>query len=197
MNAHEKPAPAEPLFPGVGKTDATLDWLAAHLLAAGGKPKARAKAREIVYSISREEVEAGDAARFLHEFGPDNDRRRLAQIRGRTHFTVSGYDEEEEEIFEIMEVRDYFALLHRLWPCWSFACSLRSPCLRAIALTLAPNVDVVREGRSVTTRLVECELAAFFEDGVPASLALGRLAGETRARAFARLKDVARYLDLA
>lgn len=185
------------LFDGAGKTDATLKWLADCVLAHEGKHNATPGNCDTLYVITREEVEADDISRIIRDFGPDNSRKKLRRLQGRVHFTVSGYDEDPSEIFEIAEVRDYFALVHRQWPCWSFACSLRSPCLWAVALLISPNVLVVREGDNVTAQLRVCDVARFFNESAHASFALCRLAGQTRAQIAARMRDVTRYLEIA
>jgi hypothetical protein len=185
------------LFDGAAKKDATLEWLTEHVLQHEGKHKAKPGNDDIVYVIAREEVEAGDISRIISAFGADNDRKTLRRLLGRVHFTVSGFDDDPSEIYEIAVMRDYLATVHRLWPFWSFACSLRSPCLRAIALALAPNVTVVREGDSRTAQIRARDVATFFNESAHASLALCRLAGETRAQTFKRLKDVARSLEIA
>ena len=185
------------LFDCCGKTNATLNWLTEHVLSPEGKHKATSKNGDMVYVINREEVEAGDTSLIISDFSPDSTKKTLRRLCGRIHFTVSGYEEDPSEIFEIAAVRDYFALVQRQWPCWSFACSLRSPCLRAVALSLVPNVLVVREGDNLTAQIRACDVATFFNESVPASVALCRLAGQTRAQIAARMRDVTRYLEIA
>ena len=185
------------LFDCCGKTNATLDWLAECLLAPEGKHTATPRNGDIVYVITREEVEAGDTSRIISDFSPDSTKKTLRRLCGRVHFTVAGYDEDPSEIYELTAVRDYFALVQRQWPCWSFACSLRSPCLRAVALSISPNVLVVREGDNLTAQIRACDVATFFNESVSASLALYRLAGHTRAQTCARMRGVARYLEIA
>jgi hypothetical protein len=180
------------LFPGAGKANATLRWLVG--CTRRQPPSAH---KSLVHITTRQEVEAGDVSRITASFGLRVAQTTLQRLRGRVHFTVAGYDEEPAEIYEIAAVREYYALVHAKWPCWSFAGDLHSPCLQAVALSLSPNVLVVRTADRLTVRASAGDIAALFIESIPLSAALNRYAGYSHAQASARLWAVARYLRTA
>lgn len=63
---------------------------------------------------------------------------------GRVSFTVHGYEDRAEELFETPEVREHFQFAHKGRPCWLFAVDVRAACLHAVTLCVVPNLDIVR-----------------------------------------------------
>ena len=184
------------LTAGAGKTNPTLRSLAEYpmVYTSCGKIK---RMGEIVYVTTREEVERRDISRFIANFGPKQPRQKLRQLRGRIIFTVDGYDGTDDDIYEIPEVRAFYATLHAKWPCWLFAACLASPSLHVIAFSVIPNLWVIRSGNECRIRVHESELCAFFAHSLPAAALLNQRAGLSQQYGAKYLKIVARQLGIA
>lgn len=150
---------------------------------------------EIVYVTTREEIEKLDISRMLLNFGPQQSRQKLRQLRGRIIFTVDGYDS-SGDIFEIPEVRDYYSLVHRVWPSWLFTACLASPSLRVIALSVIPNMSIIRSGNLCRIQIPESDLREFFMHSLPAVAFLHHKAGIPKRSGAEYLRCVANYLGL-
>ena len=72
----------------------------------------------IVLNISREEIELFDHTRVL-EFLEDVKEKALL-YEGKINFSITDYDEDQRELYEIDEVREYFDFLDRCFPYWFF-----------------------------------------------------------------------------
>lgn len=71
----------------------------------------------------REAVERGDVS-VIHWLASPS---RLARLRGRIHFAIDGYGEDDRELFEIPEVRSFFAALLKRLPCGIYFASTVDP----------------------------------------------------------------------
>ncbi len=185
------------LAAGSGKSNPTLRSLAEHpmvVTSAGGKTK---RMGEIVYVTTREEVERRDISRFFSNFGPKQSRQKLRQLRGRIIFTVDGFDESADEVFEIPEVRAYYSMVHARWPCWLFSACLASASLHVIALSVIPTVTVIRSEAECCILVPEAELCSFFMHSLPAAALLNQRAGLSKQYGAQYLKIVARHLGIA
>ena len=183
------------LAAGAGKTNPTVRSLTAHPMVyttSNGKTK---RMGEIVYVTSKTEIERRDISRFMSNFGPHQSKQELRQLRGRIIFTVDGFDR-DADLFEIPDVREFYAMAHKCWPCWLFTACLASESLRVIALSVIPNLPVDRSRDNSRTCVAESELRAFFMDSLPATLFLNDRSGIPRDYGSQYLQAVASYLDL-
>ena len=181
---------------GAGKMNATLRWISGgpHEIAASiGKPRG---AGVTVYVTSRAEIETVDLTRFLTTFGPEARKSDLRRLRGKVLFTVDGYDDCDLDIFEIPEVRKFYDVLHRAWPCWLFAGHINSCSLRAVALCTLQNLLIMRSARECRIRIPEEELQAFFLHALPAAALLHHLSGTSKRQGIAQVNQVAAYLGV-
>ena len=185
------------LTPGAGKTNPTLRSLTENPMVVTSSSGKSRRLDVIVYVTTREEVERQDISRFFADFGPKQSRQKLRQLRGRVIFTVDGYDRTPDNIYEIPEVRAYYATLHAKWPCWLFAACLASPSLHVLAFSVIPNLWVVRTGTESRIRVHESELCTFFMHSLPAAALLNQRAGLSKQYGAQYLKIVARHLGIA
>lgn len=176
-----------------GKTNATLRLITENPTAFTQTTKARGA---IVYVSTREEVERLDVSRFIANFSPRLPRTELRQLRGRIVFTVDGYDDTSDQLFEIPEVRAYYAYVHRVWPSWLFTACLSSPCLRVIALSVLQNVSIIRARSVCRIQISEFDLHTFFLHSLPAAALLHQRAGISKQNGTKHLKAVANYLGI-
>lgn len=179
---------------GAGKTVATLEWLQKHteLLPRTGKDPESI----VVYAVTRHEIATLDVQRFLKTFSPNLPRDSLREILNRVFFTVAGYDTSEDELFEIEEVRQYYAKLHRLWPCWLYAGSLLAGNLRAIALCLLPNLRIKRTRLTRRVAFDQQDMANFFDEGLAAAALCHHRVGINRHDGVRHLRKVADHLGV-
>jgi len=74
-------------------------------------------------------------------------RRRLAQLRSKVVFTVSGYDDDHGPLCTVPSVRKFFSLCHSRWPCWAFYADLQGDCLAMIAASVVANLSSIQRTR--------------------------------------------------
>jgi len=180
---------------GAGKTNPTLRQLTRHPMVyttCSGKTK---RMGEIVYVTTREEIEKQDISRMLSNFGPQQSRQILRQLRGRIIFTVDGYDT-ADDIFEIPEVRKFYSLVHRTWPSWLFSSCLASPSLRVIALSVIPNMSIIHSKNLCRIQIPESDLREFFVHSLPAAVFLHCKSGIPRHQGAEYLRIVSKHLGI-
>ena len=188
------------IYAGVAKTEVELRRL--EKVNAGNRDRTpalgTAKDPGIMYMITREEIEASDYTRFLADFGPAVGKERLCQIAGRVSFTVQGYEDREEEIFEIPEIREYFQLAHKRWPCWLFAADVRTACLHAITLCVLQKIDIIRAPGTGINQVQSSleDLKAFFEESLRVTAIMDSRAGISRKLGAKRIEALAEYLGI-
>ena len=182
---------------GSGKANSTLRSLVEHPMVVTNSSGKTRSLNVVVYVTTREEVERRDISRFFSTFGPKQSRQKLRQLRGRVIYTVDGFDDTADEVYEIPEVRAYYAMLHAKWPCWLYAACIASASLHVIALSVIPNLSVVRSGNECRIRFPEAEICAFFMHSLPAAALLNQRAGLSQQCGAQYLKAVARHLGIA
>ncbi len=135
--------------------------------------------RAIIH-IRRRDIVAGDirpVVRLLGELtATPNDWRRL---RGQVLFAIDGWNTDPREIFEIPEVRAYWAKLDRAFPAWSYFV-VPGALLRAFLFCLLQDVCIRSTGRAGHVAHVDAdaaELAALLERTVRAGAAAAAAAG--------------------
>lgn len=183
------------LYKGAGKLHAELRR---HSKKIKNEPLKSQKDQQsgFVYVFARAKVESTDFCRFLTSFGPAAQRHHLQQ--GRVSFAVDGYDDVEEQLFEIEEVRSYFGALTLLWPCWAFAADLRNACFHSLVLSTLPNITIRREVSSdaVTVQVPEGDLQWFMSQNLPTAAMLHSYIGLSPKKGARRIRAVARYLGV-
>ena len=182
--------------PGSGKTDTTVRWIVQNPVKITGAKGTKYKPAGIVYVTTREEVENLDLTRFLANFGPEQTKPRLRQSHAQIFFTVSGYEDCELDLFEVPEVRRFYGLLHRIWPCWIYASSLLGTSLRALALCVVQNMMIQRTEKECRIQVSDSELRAFLANSSPVTELLYDRAGICRRHRSCHLTAVAAYLEI-
>jgi len=172
------------LAPGMGKTERLFR-------------KSQPQQPGIIHVITREAIENIEVSSLLNSCGPDCSRTHLNKSRGNVIFAVAGYDDTEDELCEIHEVRKFFQVAHSVWPHWLFSCSTATSCLMNIALCVCPRVRIIRRGGHVAVYVADDGLTGFFHSGLPAAAWLHSRAGISRQAGVKQLKSVARYLEIS
>jgi hypothetical protein len=153
--------------------------------------------REIMHIVTRGEIESRDLKRICAGYGPRIRIERLQHLEGRTSFVVSGYDQDERELYEIPEVRRYFIGAFRRCPALIPAADLRNECFRIAILCVLGNLIVVRkQGKPPQLHVHEEELHRFFMDRLRPQATLHKRIGWCRTKGATQLQALADYLGI-
>lgn len=107
------------------------------------------------WTVTRKEIKSADIRRHLGSFNVALRPALLDSLHNRVITLVGGYDKDPREIYEIPEVRRYFAKLVRQgMPLLFFAAAAYPPSLRAIAACIAERVVIRREKNSDQVEVV-------------------------------------------
>lgn len=150
----------------------------------------------IVYVIRRDEVENLDLARYLAVFGVYQKPSLLRQFRQRIFHVIDGYDDVDAPLFEIPEVRRFYAHVSAVWPSWIFTGSLHGPNLWVLAFCAVPNLLVRRAGQKCIVNAPEGAIRSLLAAARPTSTLLGLRAGLPSDAATRRMAELARYFQL-
>jgi hypothetical protein len=102
-------------------------------LARSTRPGRKQKKPDYVFVISREEIKLKDFSRLRSEFDLESPREKLRGMIGSVTFAIAGYEDLSEELFEIPDVRAYFARVNCHWPLWLAFCQPASNAIRVFA----------------------------------------------------------------
>jgi len=153
--------------------------------------------RGILHIVTRGEIEAEDLKRIRAGYGPRIPIERLRHLEGRTSLVVSGYDQDERELYEIPEVRHYFIGAFRRCPALIPTADLRNECFRIAILCILGNLIVVRkQGEPPQLHVHQEELHQFFMDCLRPQANLHKRIGWSRTRGARQLQALADYLGI-
>ena len=98
-----------------------------------------------VHEISRKEIESLNLKPFLDRFRalPSASPDELLRYCDAVVLSISGYDEVEEELYAIAEVRSYFQELNRWWPYWLYFLHLKAEAAAIPVLSLLPTISAI------------------------------------------------------
>lgn len=181
MNSRQMP-------PGAGKAEITLTKVD-DLLADG--------ARVTGMLVLRGQDLAGSMRpEIMRQLGPDASPENLQEMAGATIITLAEFNDREEEIYEIPEIREFFRKQNEDWAPWVFAGSVWTPDLFAICLACLPSLIVRRHGEDIEVSWDEKEMHSFFDSCLPAAAMLHSRAGISNEEGYSMLKATAGYLGL-
>ncbi len=105
----------------------------------------------ILMTVTREEIESFDHRNQLSflEMAKENAKDYKAKI----NLLITGYDEDERELWEIKDVRDYFDFLDRCFPYWFYFLCLPPLGAFQVLVTLVVPIEEIlhsnKEGKIV------------------------------------------------
>lgn len=118
----------------------------------------------VVYLVFKEEVEAGDIGRLVHDLRPEADNPIFTSGIGNTYFGVHGYDEDPRDLLLIPEFRAFVRKVERSEPCWLYYAAPESAWLRIILAASSPTCVISGHGGdSIRFGLSNGEIARFLE----------------------------------
>jgi hypothetical protein len=83
--------------------------------------------------ITRREIESGDISNslsVLHTF--KKDKKSIRRFCNKIDLSISGYDDDPRELWEIHEVKSYFKQLDKAFPYWFYFITKHSGALKMI-----------------------------------------------------------------
>ena len=185
---------------GLGKTNETLRMLSqsGSQVSSPCGQQGRRESSPIIFVSTREEVEKSDIRRLVTLGSPRQSIAALKALRGRVIYTVSGYDDVADELFEVEEVRRFYAHAQATWPCWLYTAHLDTPSFRSVVLSLLPHLTVERRKPDDCwwTRIRKCDVEAFFEASLAPVAILHHRTGISRQRGLQHLNAAAAYLGM-
>lgn len=152
-----------------------------------------------VVVFSRDEIVPQDLTGFLASFSPDvlPTGSSLAAMMNSFAFTVVDYDEDPREIYEIPEVRAFYAKLWEAWPYWFYFCNLESGEMLGLVSCVVPHeikvTDVIR--RTVGVKYRRPEIERFLTRGFNGLTRMANLAGLTEEQTVERIARVTGFFD--
>jgi hypothetical protein len=186
------------LYVGAAKAEVEILRITAAIRLPNASKMKRFKGRRgIMHIVTRGEIEAADLERIRAGYGPRIPIERLRRLEGRTSFVVSGYDQDERELYEIPEVRRYFIGAFRRCPALIPTADLRNECFRIAILCVLGNLIVVRkQGEPPQLHVHEEELHRFFTDHLRPQASLHKRLGWSRTKGATQLQALADYLGI-
>lgn len=91
-----------------------------------------------IFTFSREEVIHQDFTFFLSKFDVDNlpEGHSLSELENSLVFLIAGFDDCEEEIYQIREIRDFYQKLNEVWPYWLYFLNIENHAVQLMAACL-------------------------------------------------------------
>jgi hypothetical protein len=162
------------------------------------KLRKKAQSPEVLYAITREEIENRDIKRLCRTFNLTLPPAELRNLRGRVRFAIRGYDEAEEELLEIAAVRRFVRHSCKFWDGWTYFCSLGTCWMRVVACCLIESVRVVRtaSGPVVMVGVGGQDWLAYYNESLPAFACYSFRADPTLTAGTKYIQRVAKYLGL-
>ena len=130
----------------------------------------------VFYPIAREEIEACDTKRLLHDLRPEADNPFLKAGPGKVIFSVSGYDEDPRELLTIPEVCSYFRKVQLKAPCWLYFAMPGCGWLNVILAMSTPGCEAVEWDGNISA----AQLAKFMEPQIKEYVRLCKRLGTDR-----------------
>lgn len=100
----------------------------------------------VIFVISRQQIEASDvesSLKFLQLLVPTKNPAHAWAYKGRLSLTISGYNTDPRELFEIPEVCRYIRSVDEHWPFWLFFLNQVDESIKVVASCLASSLEVV------------------------------------------------------
>lgn len=115
------------------------------------------------YIIAREEIEACDTTRLLHDLRPEPDNPFFKAGPGSVIFSVSDYDEDPRDLLQIPEFRAYVGKVQQQAPCWLYFAMPGDGWLRIIAAAGTSDCRVMKMSGKLLVAVTKSEVAKFME----------------------------------
>lgn len=152
------------------------------------------------YQFSREMVERGDFSHFLQRYGPEKlpQGKRLAEMQGTMSFFVDGYNDDPRELYEIEEVRNFYAQFFDAWPYWLYFSTLHTESLVMMVACRITNLKSFKRSGAfaVKVELDPGDLLQFLSQAFPPMNSMFERAGGTELEIMDHTDAIMRYFNL-
>lgn len=174
---------------GAGKAEIALPKT--EQLIAGGAPVSG------MLVLRGQDLAGSMSAEIMTRLGPQAPPENLQEMAGATIITLAEFDDHEEEIYEIPEIREFFQRQNKIWSPWLFAGSIFTADLFAVVLASLSTITCCRRDGQLHVEWVEEEMRAFLHQSLSAAAKLHRRAGIGKEKGCALLSASAAYLGLS
>lgn len=174
---------------GAGKAEITLPKT--EQLLAGGAPVSG------MLVLRGQDLTGSMWSEIRRQIGPYAPPENLREMVGATIIALAEFDDREEEIYEIPEVRDFFKEQNGIWSPWLFAGTIFTPDLFAIVLACLPTITCYRHEGQLHVQWVEEQMEEFLHHSLPTAAKLHERAGIAKEKGCALLGASAAYLGLS
>jgi len=146
----------------------------------------------VIYEISRSEVENALVGRLVQDLRVGADNRLIHGGPGHCVFSVSGYDDDPRELWQIPEFRSYIKRANKEGIPWLYYASIESRWLQVVALCLVDNAATLTNTTTQRTRMAfdGHGLYNFLHEQIDPFLALCETAGVPPGDAEKRMAEV-------
>ncbi|MEW6305064.1 MAG: hypothetical protein AB1705_16430 [Verrucomicrobiota bacterium] len=154
----------------------------------------------LLYQFNRENVIRQDFSLFLRLYDPARigSGKPLKRLMGRLEFAIGGYDDDPREVYEIPEVRRFYAALHRAWPYSLYFCHLQGIGLVTMAACCIDTLTLIRhDDHDLRGVSFGVELVYWIRDGFEPMNRLWLRAGLPEGENVARTQAIFDYFKLS
>ncbi len=117
----------------------------------------------IFYPIAREEIEACDTTRLLHDLRTEIGNPLFKAGPGSVFFSVNGYGEDPRDLLQIPEFRSFARKLQQSSICWLYFAMPGNSWLRIILVASTADCPLVAEGGKLRIAIANAQVAEFME----------------------------------
>jgi hypothetical protein len=150
----------------------------------------------VVHAIARSEIELGNIQNLIGSYDLQQGPEHLRSHAGRCIFSPMGFRSEEDELYLIPAVRNYFQHVTALWPHWLFSSCFFFPSAVVIALCCIETLQVCRKQHGVTVTYDADAMESFFEGCLKTTAILDFVAGISREESVRQLGIFRRCVGL-
>jgi hypothetical protein len=115
------------------------------------------------YVIAREEIEACDTTRLLHDLRTESDNPFFKLGPGNVIFSVAGYDEDPRDLLTIPEFRSFVSKVQRQAPCWLYFAMPGNEWLRIIVAASTADFRVMKMNGKLQVVVTKTQVAEFMD----------------------------------
>ena len=137
---------------------------------------------ELLYIISRFEVERLYTDRIMNDFRPDEESLIVKHSMGKVTFMIDGYNDDKREVWDIPEVRRFITKIHNDYPCWLYFSAFESNWLKVV-------FSCISENKSMPCLISITEVQSFFMPQFDCLEKLCKLANKSKNEMNKRMQD--------
>ena len=146
----------------------------------------------VIYQITRYEIENCLIDRIVQDLRGANKKPLCRCAMGEMTFIVEGYDDDQRELFQILEFRRYIQQASKHEIPWIYYASIESLWIQVVALSIFDNAAAITDAVKQRTKMLfyETDVSEFLMEQRVAFNALCETSGVSQKDAEKRVQDV-------